>query len=522
MSKIVFLHEGRAAPLHMWIRAADFWKLSYEIMSFDTFLSAEPDRIELIAWIDQPEISDPCREKVERFVKDGGKLLLSGSIPESFAAYFGDIEIIPLRRAAKHRCIRIAGDGLIGRWKDGEILFFANSYHCAGRDYLVKARAGGIHAACLGQSCEMAVTDEESETWGEWSVTENPTLLAAAVGAGKVLYTPLCLGEMEWVVQPRVPTFRSYPYVAANHGILMLMRDMLAYLLGPEPWQSRPLWPGGARCAVVLSGDVHDYTGIPGRANREHRDMIDNMNILREYGLDGKATFFISGAVVKKFPAEIREAMERGYEICPHTYQDTCYDSAGWGYREQMEDVRRCIGDFTFVAPETGDYRKGFRTHGYNGNYDTRLVLEHLGYDYLADMQAWEMGGGTSRPDAPDSLVTYTALPQQAADLRGRKLNLLEIPDTVANDHFVYRIAKMQPEEALAFYKGCFDRIYRLGGLFQTCWHPYVSLKEDPSRERVYREMIAYMASHPDVVFLRMKDLCRWWKDREQPVQFKI
>jgi hypothetical protein len=160
------------------------------------------------------------------------------------------------------------------------------------------------------------------------------------------------------------------------------------------------------------------------------------------------------------------------------------------------------------------DYSKGFRTHGYNSNYDTRLALDNLGYEYLADLQGWE-AVGKYNPGYPENLVTYVTLPQHALDYRGRKLKLLEIPDTVANDHFVYRVKQMNAETALDFFKAGFDRMYRLGGLFQTCLHPYVSLKEGPGREETYRELIHYMASHKNVVFLRMNELCGWWNERE-------
>ncbi len=513
MRKLLFVNDGSTAPIKMWIESADFWGIAYEIVDPDTFQQLDLNRYELVLAVDQSALSAPCFSKLDAYIQNGGNLLISGNLPDAFSGYFGGIRVKQVMRHQTHRCVRMAKNNKLGSWKDGEILFFTNSYNCSGKDYVIDTFSG-LRANLLGDSYEMDIVNSDLEQWGEWNESAEPSIIESRVGSGKVMYIPLCLGEMEWVVQPRIPTFTEFPYVIKNNGIAILMKDIYAYMAGSEQFAYKPLWPGGAQCVVVLSGDVHDYEGIPGRANREYRDMIDNANVLREYGLDGKATFFITGAVATKFPDEIIEVLGRGYEICPHTHQDTCYSNAGWDYQKQKADICRCVASFRNIAPEVDDYCKGFRTHGYNSNYDTRLALENLGYEYLADLQGWEAVGKYNH-GFPDNLVTYVTLPQHALDYRGRKLNLLEIPDTVANDHFVYRVKQMNAETALDFFKEGFDRMYRLGGLFQTCLHPYVSLKEGPGREEAYRELIQYMASHKNVVFMRMKDLSRWWNERE-------
>ncbi|MFC5653247.1 polysaccharide deacetylase family protein [Paenibacillus solisilvae] len=500
-------------PLQMWIKSADFWDVPYEIVDVDTMQQLDLNQYELVAAIDLKVLTSSSQVKLDHYVRGGGKLLASGNLHSSLASYLGSIQVIEVKRGDTHRCMRISDETTLGNWNTGEILFFTNTYQSSGKDYVIDNIAE-LQAQRCCESCEVTVVDVDLEQWGKWRETTEPSLITKDVGAGKIVYTPLCLGEMEWVVQPRVPTFTEFPYVVRNNGIMLLIRDIFALTTGSDRFECRPLWQDGAKCVVVLSGDVHDYAQIPGRADREYRDMIDNMNILREYGLDGKATWFITGDVARKFPEEVREAADRNYEICPHTHQDTCYSNEGWDYYTQKDDISRCIDSFKTTIPNIHDYAKGFRTHGYNSNYDTRLALENLGYDYIADLQGWELSGTYNR-NQPDHVITYVSLPQYATDYRGRKLNLLEIPDTVANDHFVYRIEKMTPDQALAFYKEGFDRMYRLGGMFQTCLHPYISIKEDPERERVYRGLIEHMVSHENVVFLLMKDLCGWWKERE-------
>jgi peptidoglycan/xylan/chitin deacetylase (PgdA/CDA1 family) len=332
-----------------------------------------------------------------------------------------------------------------------------------------------------------------------------------------VLYTPLPLGAMTHVSQPEIPTFHEYPYVVENHALLVFIRDLLELAHGDCEFSPRPLWPQGARAAVCVTGDVHDYTGIglPDRADREYRDMLAYMDILEKEGLEGRATLFVSGAVAAAHPQEVGSAIERGYEVCPHTYKDRSYSSLGLGFDQQKDDVERSIAAFRSVSPGHMDSARGFRTHGYNSNGITRAVLDSLDYDHICDLQGWD-------PDdvwGDDSGCTarYLSLPQAARGPRGQALRLLEAPDTVANDHFVYRVYKMSPDQALAYYKRQFDRIYRLGGLFLVCWHPYIALSEAPGRDETFRAALRYMADHADVAMLQVKELTSWWRHRLDP-----
>ena len=78
----------------------------------------------------------------------------------------------------------------------------------------------------------------------------------------------------------------------------------------------------------------------------------------------------------------------------------------------------------------------------------------------------------------------------------------MEIPDTVPNDHTLYRLFQLTPDEALTFWKARFDRIARLGGYFQTCLHPYISLFEAPGRKEAYVELLRHMQAKGAVFLL--------------------
>lgn len=523
MSKVLLLSREAGVESRewkMWAKAAEFWGLPYELADEATFAQVDETAYSLILVAGAEEIGASAANKLRSFAAEGGGVLISGPLPAALCDVFGGIRTRRIVRTGTHRCIRVVAEEGLGGWRAGDILFFTNTYQTAGTDYLVEGLER-LEGHILGESEMMTLTDAESDSWGDWTEDPSPTIIARQVGSGMMLYVPLALGGMEWVTQPQIPTFKEFPYVVHNHALLLFMRSLFESAAAPGKLSVRPLWPSGAKMAVCITGDVHDYVGLGlgQREDREYKDMIDYMNVLQQFGLEGRATFYISGAVAMRHPEEIREGFRRGYEMCPHTYKDTCYSSAGFDYAAQKEDIDRCIREFRAIAPEHNDYAKGFRTHGYNSNYDTRRALERREYDYIADLQAWEAVGQhiPDYPEYPERLITYAALPQQTIDYRGRAMNLMEIPDSVVNDHFVYRILRLEPEQAAEFYKKEFDKFYRLGGLFQVNFHPYISLREGPGREAAFRDILAHIASHEDIAFLRMDELCEWWKGRGAP-----
>ncbi|MEM5767148.1 MAG: hypothetical protein AAGU32_02445 [Bacillota bacterium] len=309
---------------------------------------------------------------------------------------------------------------------------------------------------------------------------------------GNILYSPLNLSDFEYVLQPEIPFFKSNPFVVQNYALLRFIKAALVSLSPALPIRS--LWPGNASCCVSVTGDVHDYSGIPGREDREHKDMLTNCDLLRDLGLEGRAAWYCSAYIAERHPDTFKSAFSRGYEIQPHTYLETQYALEEWDFARQKNDIMRCYAAFDSVSNGNDIFRKGFRTHGYQSDFVTREVLDVNGSVYLADLQAWETPDNLSRT-AYEKGILYFGLPQKARGRNGRPLNLLEIPDTVPNDHVLYRLFHMTPEQSFDFWKARFDRILRLGGYFQTCLHPYISLFEAAGRKDAYIELIRHMKS---------------------------
>lgn len=513
MSKRIMLCNTRsrdASGLKMWEMALKFWNIPYELVEPEELAWKAPLGYGAAIATEMESMPGEVCAALESYVAGGGKCLVSGFLSASMAKRLGMVKVERVQRGEVHRCIRINHKDGLGVWKDREILFFANTANSSGEDYEVLP-GGEQNFSILADSVEMSRADCRASTWTGFTAGAGIAIVMGRIGGGSLLHVCLPIGKMEKLEAPDPGDGAHYLYASRNDGVLLLIKSLLDLLNDFEEPGLQGLWPRKARCVVCITGDVHDYTGIPGREDREWQDMLDNFIILREYGLEGKASFYVSGAVAHKHPHVIRQGLGRGFEICSHTYQETQYAVAGLDRQQQQEDINRCLRVFEAAAPGYGCYYKGFRTHGYQSNRVTREILNELGFEYIADMQAW-MPSGSGESRYPGNVVNFTAFPQYSEDGNGKKLPLLEIPDTYPNDHFVYRVMKFDPEQALDFWKSEFDRIYRLGGLFQSCLHPYISTKEDPARERTYRKLLEHILQHSDVEFLTMAELCAWWK----------
>lgn len=513
MKKALILRDETALGGGMWEQSLRFYHVEYAVADVRYATAALLEETGLVI-LTADCVPGQSADLLEKYVQSGGRLILSGCEARGFADNVLGLTLRRMQRGNDCRCICVGAEGL-GCWKSGEILMFTNTINSGGRDV---SAAGWENSGFQCLCGSMKMNRLANRSYDSWQKDEEPTAMLKQAGQGKVLVIPIPLDEMTWVEQPEIPFFQWYPFQVKNYALMRFVESLNEIL--ETGLAFAPLWPDGARTVVCITGDVHDYEGIEGRFDREYRDMQYNCRLLEQFGLGGCASFYMSAIVAKRHPAEVAQTLSEGYEICPHTYIETQYLIENWSEERQEQDIKTCIETFRKAYPQSDVYCKGFRTHGYQSDFNTRTALENLGYDYLADLQAWECSGSYD-PGFPEGTVTYLGLPQHACDSRGRVLNLLEIPDTVGNDHFCYRLKGMNPEEALAFWKKEFDRIHRLGGLFQTCLHPYISIQEGEGREQTYRDLITYMHSFGDVKFMTMGELAAWWRKRNGEMRGK-
>lgn len=487
-----------------WVETLSFWGLSCIFLEKGEL---PPTKATLLA--DNSE--DTLRKSFDflgEFIENGGNALLIGGIPTVKDALLGGLFSTYTDRGSYCRApeVETPFDGFL---PSDALLFCLDSsekkrHELSGNipaDATVFARTLTLHR---DPSCgKLSLCGRETA----------PSIIGRKIGAGNLLYLPYTTFSLQSVLQPIVPFSPNNYFTVKNHGAVRLVKGLLATV---NPALSfRSIYPHGAASAISITGDVHDYVGIPGREDREWKDMIYNIDIMRDLGLEGKAAFYLSAVVGKKHPVEISKALDRGYELQPHTYIETQYEVEKWDYARQLEDLTLCQTTLTSVYGKEGTFLYGHRTHGYQSNYITREALCTLGnVEYISDLQAWEVPDMLPA-ELQDTAILYFGLPQKCYGINTRILPLVELPDTVANDHFCYRVYKFTPEQALAFWTSRFDRIYRLGGYWQTCLHPYISIQEAPGREETYKSLLRHMQSKSGVEFINPLELVRFYNQQD-------
>lgn len=175
--------------------------------------------------------------------------------------------------------------------------------------------------------------------------------------------------------------------------------------------------------AALLTIDVEDWHQlVHRRLGKEDwdqprpefpRQMAALFQLLDELG--AKATFFLLGMTVVRYPEVAREIAERGYEVGSHGYEHRrVYTQSEEEFRE---DVRRSIDA---IGEATGKRPAGYRAPEFSINRDTPWaydVLAELGFRY--DSSQHHNRRIPNRIDPPDQ-------PYRLELPSGR--NLLELP----------------------------------------------------------------------------------------------
>jgi polysaccharide deacetylase family protein (PEP-CTERM system associated) len=165
--------------------------------------------------------------------------------------------------------------------------------------------------------------------------------------------------------------------------------------------------------ALPTTPDVAQWDTLPSRVEPNFRRMLD---LFSEHRVS--VTCFFLGWVAERFPALVREAVERGHEIASHGYAHTL------AYRMTPEafatDVRRAKDVLEGI---TGKPVLGYRAPGFSVTEDTPWFfakLAEVGYRYDSSVfPASRQHGGMTAPLAPYVITTPNG-------------PLVEVPITVA------------------------------------------------------------------------------------------
>lgn len=271
-------------------------------------------------------------------------------------------------------------------------------------------------------------------------------------------------------------------------------------------------WPGGARCAVMLSFDVDGPTLWVDRATGRYADVRGFaqggygpwrgvpriLDLLDELAVP--ATFFVPGKTIEQWPDAVRDIAASGHEIGHHGWWHETY------FDHSLDDQERIIARAQDELEQvTGRRATGFRSPSGDIAEGTPALLHRLGFAYSSSMR------GDDRP--------------YRWGLSGPETDLIEIPAHWELDdyhQFAYHDDPPVPvsrdrisptAETFANWRWEFAGYHRFGLCYVIMMHPQVI--GTPTRMRALAGLVAHIREYPGVWFAEGREIAAWWREQE-------
>jgi allantoinase len=281
----------------------------------------------------------------------------------------------------------------------------------------------------------------------------------------------------------------------------MLPNERLVY----SPMTGRPAiaLPNGAKLAVWVIVNIEEWNpletmprtvltppaggspspDIPNWAWHEYGNRVAFWRMLKVFDVLGiRAALAINGSAIRTYEAISRAALERGWEFVGHGYSQKNMQKVE-DERADIAKTSAAIRDFTGRAP------RGWLGPGLTETWDTPDILMEEGYDYVCD---W-------------------VLDDQPVLLKTRTRPIVSVPYTQeCNDVAMMLIQHHAAVEYRTRAIDQFDQLYEDAQaeprVMALVVHPYIM--GVPHRLRYFREALAHIRSHQDVVFTTGSEIC--------------
>ncbi len=276
-------------------------------------------------------------------------------------------------------------------------------------------------------------------------------------------------------------------------------------------------WPGDARIAVALAGNLEAWTEAPDprmrrtrhvggsnpltadevRCRYDFRTASENdyggrtgvwriLRILEKYGV--KASFNTNALCALRYPEAVRKVHEDGHELVAHSYAEDV-QLVLLTKDEEREEIQACVRTFQDLA--------GVRPSGWlsSGMRHTEFTLELLAEE-----------GFTWHGDAVNDDVPYLV------EAAGRTMVVIPYKNAISglNDTGMYR-RSMSARDLLQAFRDEFDILYEESAahpkMLTLAMHCQMAF---PATGKLYDEAIRYARSFPDVWFARRDEIAQW------------
>jgi peptidoglycan/xylan/chitin deacetylase (PgdA/CDA1 family) len=281
----------------------------------------------------------------------------------------------------------------------------------------------------------------------------------------------------------------------------MLPNERIVY----SPITGRPAiaLPNGAKLAVWVIVNIEEWNpletmprtvltppaggspspDIPNWAWHEYGNRVAFWRMLKVFDALGiRAALAINGSAIRTYEAISRAALERGWEFVGHGYSQKNMQKVE-DERADIAKTSAAIRDFTGRAP------RGWLGPGLTETWGTPDILMEEGYDYVCD---W-------------------VLDDQPVLLKTRTKPIVSVPYTQeCNDVAMMLIQHHAAVEYRTRAIDQFDQLYEDAQaeprVMALVVHPYIM--GVPHRLRYFREALAHIRSHQDVVFTTGSEIC--------------
>ncbi|MDD5012027.1 MAG: polysaccharide deacetylase family protein [Candidatus Nanoarchaeia archaeon] len=162
------------------------------------------------------------------------------------------------------------------------------------------------------------------------------------------------------------------------------------------------------------------------KASEENDLIVESVNRIKRIlnAHNTKATFFVTGKIMEKYPNIIKDLSQNGHEIASHGYSHTMLNELGRDdFEKEMELSREMIKKIT------GENPRGFRAPSWSISKDefwAYKILDNLGFKYSSSLFPVNMGlyGSSKFPVLPfkplenSNLIEIPISPFEVANTR--------------------------------------------------------------------------------------------------------
>jgi peptidoglycan/xylan/chitin deacetylase (PgdA/CDA1 family) len=199
----------------------------------------------------------------------------------------------------------------------------------------------------------------------------------------------------------------------------------------------------------------------------------------REMGV--KQTFFVPGWCAERYPKAIEAIVAGGNEVALHGY---LHEYPNEMTREQELFWTRKGADA--IARISGAYPRGYRAPWYKYSRHSTDILAELGFVWDTSL----MGD--------DNPYVIESAGGRLIELPSR-WQLDDWPQFVHNHDLDFMMPIASPKYAMEVYMAEFEAMWRYGGIWVNCFHPFCS--GQVARLMMVRDMIETMQAKGDVWF---------------------